>query len=165
MAAPDKEMTLDEAVNAVGQMENFFKAFRRVSDLVLFLQTAEGRRKELTGAISLLEDSLADASRQHTEKLTEMKAEQAALKAKIDKAMDVLKQIEAEGEERTAKIEAENAALIEQGNAKMEAVEVQIAALEDRVLKLSEEATEAEARVAKAKEALAAMLAAGEKGD
>lgn len=161
MSDPINDMTLDEAANAVGQMENFFKAFRRVSDLVKFLQTAEGRRKELTGAISLLEDSLADASRQHTDKLTEMKAEQDALKKKIEKARDTLKQIEDEAEERTAKIEAENAALIEQGHAKVEAVETQIAALEDRVLKLSEEATEAEARVIKAKEALAAMMAAG----
>lgn len=161
MAAPDKEMTLDEAVAAVGQMENFFKAFRRVSDLVGFLQTAEGRRKELTAAISKLEDALADAGRQHTDKMTGMKAEHEALKKRIDKAKDVLKQIEADAEERTAKIEAEQQALVEQGHAKMEALEAQLAGVESLIAERAAEAEEVEARVAKAKETLAAMMAAG----
>lgn len=161
MADTTKEMTLDEAANAVGQMENFFKAFRRVSDLVVFLRTAEGRKKELTDAISKLEVSLADAGEDHAEKLAALKDERAAEQKKVDKAKAAFKQLEAEAEVKTAEIEADLArfkAAAEQAVAEAEAAQK---AADAKLAETLAEADLAEDRVVKAKEALAAMMAAG----
>jgi chromosome segregation ATPase len=161
MADTNPEMTLDDAANAVGQMENFFKAFRRVSDVVRFLQTAEGRKKELTGAISGLEDALADAGREHTEKLTAMKAEHEAEQKKVDKAKVVLKQIEAEAAEKTVEAEASVERIKANATQAAEEARAAQAAADAHLAETLAEAEEAEARVVKAKEALAAMMAAG----
>lgn len=161
MSDQAKEMTLDEAAAAVGQMENFFKAFRRVSDVVAFLRTAEQRKKELETAINKLDADLAEKGRQHTQVVTAQDEVLAALKKKIDKAETALRGIEAAAEEQTLAAEARVKAV---ENRAVQAAEEAKAAQEAADAHLAETlaaADEAETRVAKAKEALAAMMAAG----
>ena len=156
-----KDITTDDAMAALGQMANFFKAFRRVEDVVQFMHTAEGRKKELESANAKLEADLAEQSRQHTQVVTAQDEVLTALKKKIEKAKDALKHVEEEAERKTSEAEAKvkeievraGAALADMGEAQ--------AAADAHLAETLAAAEEAETRVQKAKEALAAMMAAG----
>jgi phosphopantothenoylcysteine synthetase/decarboxylase len=54
------------------------------------MNTAEGRKKEIEGAISKLETTLAEQGRQHTQVVTAQDEVLSALKKKIKKAEEVL---------------------------------------------------------------------------
>jgi DNA repair exonuclease SbcCD ATPase subunit len=156
-----KDITTDDAMAALGQMANFFKAFRRVEDVVQYMHTAEGRMKEIAGGIDKLEADLAEKARQHTQVVTAQDEVLSALKKKIKKAEEALTGIEEAANEQTAAAEAKVAAIearaveaAAEAKAAQEAADVQLA-------ETLAAADEAEARVQKAKEALAAMMAAG----
>lgn len=156
-----KKMSLDEAAAAVGQMENFFKAFRRVSDVVAFLRTADQRTRELTDAIGKLEADLAAKADEHTQAMTAQSEALAAIKKKIDRAEAALRGIEEAANEQTAAAEAKVKAIKDKAaEAAAEAKAAQEAA-DAHLAETLAEAEEAEGRVAKAKEQLAAMMAAG----
>ena len=157
MADPNKEMSLDDAANAVGQMENFFKAFRRVSDLVLFLRTADQRKKELEAEVALLETTaqkaLSAAAAQRDADGDELKV----LTKKITKAKETIKQIEAEAEVRVTQAEAKVAEIEAKGKQRVLEADVAVEAALLRKAEIEAEATAAEERLAKARETLAAM--------
>jgi chromosome segregation ATPase len=91
-----KEITLDDAVAALGQMANFFKAFRRVEDLVEFIKTAEQRKKELGAQIKALEEARGKNVDLVTAENTKLNAEIDALKDKAKAAATRLAKIETE---------------------------------------------------------------------
>ena len=161
MTEPTKDMTLDDAANAVGQMENFFKAFRRVSDLVQFLRGAEQHKKELAAEVETLEAARTAALAAAKDQREEADGEFKALTKKIAKARETVKQIEAEAEHKVAEAEAKIKTF--EGVVSKQ-IDEAVAAQKDADTKLAEtlaEADLAEDRVVKAKEALAAMMAAG----
>lgn len=161
MTEPTKDMTLDDAANAVGQMENFFKAFRRVSDLVQFLRGAEQHKKELAADVETLEAARTAALAAAKDQREDADGEFKALTKKIAKARETVKQIEDEAEHKIAEAEAEikrlNTAAAE---AKFDADAAQAAA-DTKLAETLAEAELAEDRIVKAKAALAAMMAAG----
>lgn len=161
MTEPTKDMTLDDAANAVGQMENFFKAFRRVSDLVQFLRGAEQHKKELAADVETLETARTVALAAAKDQREDADGEFKALTKKIAKARETVKQIEDEAEHKIAEAEAK----LEGVKAKAEQVYAEAVAAQSAAdAKLAEtlaEAELAEDRIVKAKAALAAMMAAG----
>ena len=161
MTEPTKDMTLDDAANAGGQMENFFKAFRRVSDLVQFLRRAEQHKKELATEVETLEAARTAALAAAKDQREDADGEFKALTKKIAKARETVKQIEDEAKRKATEAEAK----LEDVKAKAEQVRAEAVAAQNAAdAKLAETLTEAdlaEDRIVKAKEALAAMMAAG----
>jgi chromosome segregation ATPase len=102
MTKETKDVTLDDATAALGQMANFFKAFRRVDDLVQFLRTAEQRKAEIEAEVAALEKGrdafaaqLAGEQAQLAEALTEANRKISAARARLAKIEAEEKQSEA----------------------------------------------------------------------
>lgn len=161
MTEPTKDMTLDDAANAVGQMENFFKAFRRVSDLVQFLRGAEQHKKELAAEVETLEAARTAALAAAKDQREDADGEFKALTKKIAKARETVKQIEAEAEHKVAEAEAKVAEIIAAGEHEYAEARAAVDAAQAHKAEIEAEAAAAEERLAKARETLAAMAAAG----
>lgn len=160
MTEPTKDMTLDDAANAVGQMENFFKAFRRVSDLVQFLRGAEQRKKEMATEIEALEARRLAALAAAKAQTEEADGEFKALTRKLKKTRETVEQIEAEAERKTAEAEAKVAGIEAEGEGLRRAAGEAIDAALARKDEIEAEAAVAEDRLARARETLAAIAAA-----
>jgi chromosome segregation ATPase len=96
MADETKDVTLSDAVAALGQMASFFKAFRRIEDLVTFMQTAEQRKAELEASIHRLDTLFVEHD-------AAVKSHRAALDAELAEANDKVKAART----RLAKVEAD----------------------------------------------------------
>lgn len=161
MTEPTKDMTLDDAANAVGQMENFFKAFRRVSDLVQFLRGAEQHKKELAAEVETLEAARTAALAAAKDQREDADGEFKALTKKIAKARETVKQIEDEAEHKIAEAEAKVAEIEAEGKQRLLEADAAVLAAQARKAEVEAEAAAAEDRLLKARETLAAMAAAG----
>lgn len=161
MTEPTKDMTLDDAANAVGQMENFFKAFRRVSDLVQFLRGAEQHKKELAADVETLEAARTVALAAAKDQREDADGEFKALTKKIAKARETVKQIEDEAEHKIAEAEAKVAEIEAEGKQRLLEADAAVLAAQARKAEVEAEAAAAEDRLLKARETLAAMAAAG----
>lgn len=161
MTEPTKDMTLDDAANAVGQMENFFKAFRRVSDLVQFLRGAEQHKKELAAEVETLEAARTAALAAAKDQREDADGEFKALTKKIAKARETVKQLGDEAERKTTEAEAKVAEIIAAGEHEYAEARAAVDAAQAHKAEIEAEAAAAEERLAKARETLAAMAAAG----
>jgi chromosome segregation ATPase len=161
MAAKEtKDVTLDDAVAALGQMSNFFKAFRRAEELVEFMRTGEQRKKELDAQIKALEEARGQNVDLVTAENKKLNAELDEVNGKAKAARARLAKVEADEKKAIEEAERTAAALAEIAKKQMQDIAEAQAEAEAKLTATREAEAEAQARLDEIKVKIAGIAAA-----